>query len=287
MKQVLVNENILFSLPKTYEEFMNKITEKTEITKDMIIIKYKNKLITSNNYYYIFKNDINIITATSKILGGNNYPSFNSLLSSFIIFFIISIVLSSILLKIILSYITINEPLYCVIITTLLCYYVISVTFAIVLNTLKSEHCPKYVNPNLNKIALYCAIPFMGIITCLICEKVFKINMNRINILILSVLFIITGNYVSYSIDSSLKKYEDEKIPYNITSISESAMGILFILLLLLASPYIFDRNKKYSKIKLTLLFIFVLSISLIYTLPEYLEVYFHYITSPYVKCPQ
>ena len=73
-----------------------------------------------------------------------------------------------------------NEPIYSVLLTTLIVYYVISVSFSIILNKLKTEHCPGYKNSNLPKIGLYSLIPFVIIILGLIIKKIFKINIDRI-----------------------------------------------------------------------------------------------------------
>ena len=48
MKQVLINENILFILPKTYNEFIEIVVQKTNIQKNLLIIKHKNKQINHN-----------------------------------------------------------------------------------------------------------------------------------------------------------------------------------------------------------------------------------------------
>ena len=74
MKQVLINENILFILPKTYNEFIEIVVQKTNIQKNLLIIKYKNKQISNNNYYLI-NDSLNNITVTNKLLGGNNFKN--------------------------------------------------------------------------------------------------------------------------------------------------------------------------------------------------------------------
>jgi|SaaInlStandDraft_1057018.scaffolds.fasta_scaffold10221_8 hypothetical protein len=286
MKQVLINENILFILPKTYNEFIEIVVQKTNIQKNLLIIKHKNKQINNNNYYLI-NDSLNNITVTNKLLGGNNYPSFNSLLKSFILYFSLSLIISIVLIISIFRIFPMNEPIYSILLTTLIVYYVISVSFSIILNKLKTEHCPGYKNSNLPKIGLYSLIPFVIIILGLIIKKIFKINIDRIITLGGCILFLLIGNYVSYSISNSLKKYEDEKIPFNIKDVSLKALGIIFLFLLVIASPYLVDKNKKINKTEIFILLTISMIFTIMYTLPEYLEIYFHYIASPFVKCPK
>jgi hypothetical protein len=286
MKQVLINENILFILPKTYNKFIEIVVQKTNIQKNLLIIKHKNKQINNNNYYLI-NDSLNNITVTNKLLGGNNYPSFNSLLKSFILYFSLSLIISIVLIISIFRIFPMNEPIYFVLLTTLIVYYVISVSFSIILNKLKTEHCPGYKNSNLPKIGLYSLIPFFIIILGLFIKKIFKINIDRIITLGGSILFLLIGNYVSYSISNSLKKYEDEKIPFNIKDVSLKALSIIFLFLLVIASPYLVDKTKKINKTEIFILLTISMIFTIMYTLPEYLEIYFHYIASPFVKCPK
>lgn len=304
MKQVLINENILFILPKTYNEFIEMVIQKTNIQKNLLIIKHKNKKISNNNYYLI-NDSLNNITVTNKLLGGNNFkndikktgkvlnnivssfPSFNSMLKSFTSYFFLSLIVSIVLIISIFRIFPMNEPIYSVLLTTLIVYYVISVSFSIILNKLKTEHCSGYKNSNLPKIGLYSLIPFVIIILGLIIKKIFKINIDRIITLGGCILFLLIGNYVSYSISNSLKKYEDEKIPFNIKDVSLKALGIIFLFLLVIASPYLVDKNKKINKSEIFILLVISMIFTIMYTLPEYLEIYFHYIASPFVKCPK
>jgi len=46
-------------------------------------------------------------------------------------------------------------------------------------------------------------------------------------------------------------------------------------------------KTKKINKTEIFILLTISMIFTIMYTLPEYLEIYFHYIASPFVKCPK
>jgi len=293
MKQVIVNHSIVFILPETYEEFINKIVEKTKIPIKLLIIKYKNKDITKTNYCYLFEDELNVVSTDYKLIGGNNYPSFNSLLSSFIKYFIFSIIISITIIKSIGFFFNklsnhkldlIPDNRYSFILITMITTYVVSVILSLLFIELKASHCPGYKKPSNFKIIFYIGFPFILMGAVLILEKI--ISDSRITLSIMALSFLIFGSFILISTDNSLKKYEDEKIPVNMKEISTIFMIMFSILLFIIASPLLFN-NENYSTIMKYTLFIIVMGFSLISSLPTYLSTYFHYIASPLVTCPQ
>jgi len=308
MKQVLVhsNDSHLFPLPQTYLSLVKEISNKTNLCENNISIYHKGHYITKNNFQDINEN-LNILDVLPKLNGGGGFPNFTamiiiavaqtiftSLYGSFIL--ILSAVVTKYCIEpastrdlldtfgtiqLVQPFENVNwlrEILYAGIV-----FYIFSFAPAITILALKNNKCPTY-KPPWTQIGIASVAPFpLLLLICGIQKLSSGPSLNPSLIyLIVGVTFAISGYFIMASANNSLQNWEHEDSKTDLYVIPFYATGWYLALRILLLRG-----NSEYSigggMVMTFITFLFVA----ISTVPDFVDAYLRYISSPYSQCPQ
>lgn len=301
MKQVLLraNNTYLFELPKTYELFINTISDKLKSDSTYFTVYQKSKKIHKNNFTSL-NEDLNILDISMRLQGGGDFPSVSKLLFSVIGLNFLVIVIKLILLYFILHFVnytanpidfsnlqvqtlknsSMNDILFKEILMIGIIIFVFSITHVLSIVYLKSTQCPTF-KPSFNMYKFLFIISISLIVSIIIYNKKYPPDDNNIIYLLIGIVFIGCGLFITYRLNNELKKFEnnenndtDENDLYKIVIWGAIGYSIIRIISLI--------QNKDN---KIIILFAFISAV--ISATPSFIDSYMKYTSGLSTSCPQ
>lgn len=301
------NKTHVFDLPKTYNGLLQKVNR--IFNNSDFDLFYKNKIISSNNFENINESN-NIININFRLKGGRGFPNFINMIINSIVNIIVSLILG--IFTLFFSFLMITYSLeqpenrkkgviktfetlkffppnwkdtnfFLEFLFFGITFYVFSLQTLSILYQ-KSQKCPTF-EVNWQYLGILTGIPFPILLILCFFQKSTK-NGQIIDPTIIYILtgitFFLCGYLITSQANKTLKEWEHENSVTDLFKMSFYAIGWY----ILLRTALIIGNNNfgiLFGSLMMIILYLFV-SIGI---LPEYIDAYLKYISSPFSKCPQ